>query len=96
MFPQPIRAKALPARTVRRASALESAELLAVDAGFGGKVGGYHENRLNVSRLQKNRFKPSPDQAGVQPLRQRICFEPDPRNREAKSFNELDTVSVRW
>jgi hypothetical protein len=66
------------------------------DAGFGGQVGGYHENRLNVSRLQKNRFKPSLDQAGVQPLRQRICFEPDPRNREAKSFKELDTVSLRW
>ena len=65
-------------------------------ARFGGQVGGYHENRLNVSRLQKNRFKPSPDQAGVQPLRQRICFEPDPRNREAKSFKELDTVSLRW
>jgi len=48
------------------------------------------KRRLNVSRLQKNRFKPSPGQAGVQPLRQRPRFEADPRNREAKPFKALD------
>jgi hypothetical protein len=36
----------------------------------------FERARKRSSRLQKNRFKPGPDQPGVQPLRQRTRFEP--------------------
>jgi hypothetical protein len=38
------------------------------------------KRRLHVPRLEHHHLKPGCDQTGIQPLRQRSRFEPDPRH----------------